>query len=115
MGVFGNALEEMNPGEAIPSLGKMKRNENWHGQSEFDAMGHEVPMFRRANAEQHMLDMGFTDSETRFSVINDMSNQIARDNTHAAMEHAFKKGVDATGVYRLLAVLLTGEPEEPTP
>lgn len=82
----------------------------WSGQTGFDAMGCDVPMFRRAAGEAALKDMGVTNAERRYSIITTMANHVARDNTHAAMESAMAAGVDATGCYRLLAVLLTAEP-----
>lgn len=111
MGKFANTAAEM--GEPVaPWVGSepMKRNEPWHGQSEFNALGHQVPAFRKSAANRHMKDMGFTDAEQRYDVIATMSQRIANDDPHMALEDALAKGVDATGCYRLLAVLLC-EPE----
>lgn len=109
MGKFANAPETgmsmAYVGDTPPPL-----REDWHGQSGFDAMGFKVPAFRKAAAEEHMKDMGFTSAEQRFDVISTMSNCIERDNSHMALEKALSMGVDATGCYRLLAVLLTAEP-----
>lgn len=105
MGKFANK----EPGQGL-RLGPTPRNEEWHGQSEFAALGHKVPLFRRSAADRHMKDMGFTDAEQRFDVISVMSDRIARDDPHDALEQALAKGVDATGCYRLLSVLLC-EPE----
>jgi hypothetical protein len=85
---------------------------SWNGESGFDAMGHTVPAFRRSEAERHMKDMGFTrpgDSELRFRIVSRMAKCIERDDSHEALEFAINNGVDATGCYRLLAVLLTAE------
>lgn len=109
MGRFANALENGPEYVGAPPT----RNAPWHGQSGFAAMGHQVPMFRRAAAQEHLKDMGFTregDAELRHDIVQRMSIQIERDNSHAAMEVAFEMGLDVTGVYRLLAVLLSAEP-----
>lgn len=84
----------------------------YNGESGFDAMGHEVPAFRKSAAELHMKDMGWNrpgDAEKRYTVVSRMSACIERDDTHEALEFALREGVDATGCYRLLAVLLTAE------
>jgi hypothetical protein len=105
MGIFANA-----PNDASSTyIGPIDRKVPWHGQSGFEAVGHEVPLFRRSEAERHLKAMGFDSAEDRFSLINGMSDAIARDNVHEAMEVAYKKNLDVTGCYRLLAVLLTAE------
>lgn len=78
----------------------------------FEAMGHRVPAFRRSAANAHMKDMGFVrsgDSELRFRVVSRMAECIERDDSHEALEFGLENGVDATGCYRLLSVLLTAE------
>jgi len=80
--------------------------QDWNGQSGFDAMGHRVPAFRRAEAERHMKAMGFTNAEQRYDVVACMSDKLERGKSHEALELALKKGVDTTGCYRLMAVLL---------
>lgn len=107
MGKFANSAEEM--GEQVSHLGNVRGGRPWNGESEFDAMGCEVPMFRRAAAEHHLKDMGFTDAEQRFDIVNAMSYQIGKDNSHAALETGLSKGLDATGCYRVLSVLLCAE------
>ena len=110
MGKFANTAFEM--GEPAIWFGQdlITKNKLWHGQSEFDALGYQVPNFRKAAADQHMKSMGFQNAEQRYDVIATMSDRIARDDPHMALEEAMKKGVDATGCYRLLSVLLC-EPE----
>jgi hypothetical protein len=84
----------------------------WKGESGFDAMGHYVPAFRRSAAERHLKDMGWDrlgDAEKRYTVVSRMCACIERDNPHEALEFAMREGVDATGCYRLLSVLLTAE------
>jgi hypothetical protein len=105
MGRFANRSEH----ETAGYLGAATIGLPWNGESGYEAMGHAVPMFRRAEGERHLKDMGFTDAERRFSIVNGMALCIERDNTHEAMEAAFEKGLDVTGVYRLLAVLLCAE------
>lgn len=101
MGVFANEPPE-GPGYVGPCL----RNQPWHGQSGFAAMGHDVPLFRRAEAERHLKSIGFADAEERFDIVNAMSDAIKRDNTHEALEVGYRKRLDVTGCYRILAVLL---------
>lgn len=111
MGKFANTAAEM--GEPVaPWMGEASptKNEPWHGQSDFAALGHIVPAFRKSQANAHMKAMGFIDPEQRFRVVMAMSERIARDDPHMALEDAMKLGVDATGCYRLLAVLLTAPP-----
>lgn len=108
MGKFANTAAEM--GKPTVSFGVIERNGDWHGESEFAALGKKVPNFRKAAADRHMKDMGFTDAEQRFDVISKMSSRVATDNPHMALEDALSAGVDATGCYRLLSVLLC-EPE----
>jgi hypothetical protein len=107
MGKFANELE----GD-FSHLGPLSTRDPWHGHNGFDAMGHIVPGFRKAAAQEHMKDMGFTrpgDAELRYGVVSKMANFIERDNSHQALECALAMGVDATGCYRLLSVLLTEE------
>lgn len=125
MGIFGNSPEEVHAasggeGPVMPlyPFGAPQRNQGWHGQSGFDAMGHQVPPFRKTEGEKHLKSMGFNkpgDAERRYDLIARMSDQIARDNSHGAMEEAYKMGLDVTGVYRLLAVLLCAEEPKPEP
>lgn len=78
------------------------------GDSGFAAFGKPVPFYRRSAADAHMKAMGVTDAEARFTCIGAMSDAIARDDPHRAMQEAHKH-LDVTGVYRLLAVLCTAE------
>ncbi len=102
MGVFANEPPAGHP----DWIGAHTRNQPWHGQSGFEAMGREVPPFRKAEAERHLKLMGFPDAEQRFEIVNAMSEAIRRDNTHEALEVGYRKKLDVTGCYRLLAVLL---------
>lgn len=90
------------------------------GTDGFEALGKPVPMYRRAAAYEHVKAMYGThplDKEKAFRCIEAMCNCIERDEPHAAMERALGPSmgghpdgiVDALGVYRLLAVLLTAE------
>lgn len=111
MGKFANEL-----GEAASNLAYIPIKQPWTGQSEFDALGHEVPNFRREAGNSHLKDMGFSSADQRFTIVQTMTDNIERDNPHMALEAALKQGLDATGCYRLLAVLLTApQPKEPRP
>ena len=111
MGKFANSAAELgDPTGTYFGNGPVKKNEPWHGHSEFEALGHHVPAFRKSAADQHMKAMGFQDADRRYSIIATMSDRIARDDPHMALEAAMTGGVDATGCYRLLSVLLC-EPE----
>ena len=105
MGKFGNEPTDGAPGY----IGPATRKASWHGQSGFEAMGHIVPAFRKSEAERHLKSMGVASAEKRFDIVAKMSGQIERDNSHAAMEEAYNLGLDATGCYRVLAVLLAHE------
>lgn len=113
MGRFANE-----PPEGASHLGPVGRKKpDEVVRSEYDALGYPVPMYRRSAAYQHAKDMGCTDREKIFRCIEAMSNCIERDDPHGAMERALGPAwgghedgiVDALGVYRLLAVLLTAE------
>lgn len=77
------------------------------GTDGFDAMGKPIPYYRQQAGYEHCKQMGL-DSERSFSVVGIMSEKLARDEPHAGMEAALKY-LDVTGVYRLMAVLLTAE------
>ena len=114
MGKFANGFDgevsHLGPVRKKPPVEKVEDG--------FEALGHPVPMFRRAAAYEHVKDMYGSrpmDKKKVFSCIQRMCNFIERDNPHEAMETALvhpgnPEGiVDAIGVYRLLAVLLTAE------
>lgn len=85
-----------------------------HGKSGFEALGLPVPFFRRSAGIHHLRDMGFTDRQQMDEIVGKMCARIERDDSHQALEVAMKLGVDTTGCYRMLAVLLTAEePGEP--
>lgn len=87
-----------------------------HGKSEWDALGLPVPFFRRSAGIRHLRQMGFTDRERMDRIVGRMCSHIERDDSHMALEDAMKLGVDATGCYRMLAVLLCDPPPaEPAP
>lgn len=99
-----------------PRPGQLNRDGMDHGKSEWEALGLPVPFFRRSAGIRHLREMGFTDREQMDRIVGKMSAQIERDDSHGALEEAMKLGVDATGCYRLLAVLLCEpRPVEPEP
>lgn len=81
-----------------------------HGKSEFEALGLPVPFFRRSAGIRHLREMGFTDREQMDRIVGRMCAHIERDDSHMALEDCMKLGVDATGCYRMLAVLLCEPP-----
>lgn len=99
MGVFGNddpgVGTRLGPGVEAP------------GMSGFAAMGKPVPMYRRQAGHDACVEMGLN-AEQAFSAVSIMSQYLERDEPWIAMEKAFKY-LDATGVYRLMAILLTAE------
>jgi hypothetical protein len=86
-----------------------------HGKSEWEALGLPVPFFRRSAGIRHLRAMGFTDRERMDAIVGKMSAHIERDDSHMALEDALKMGVDVTGCYRLLAVLLCEPRPAPEP
>jgi len=111
MGIFGDTPHEHGT-EGLTWLVRPELQSVWGGQSGFEAMGHVVPFFRRRAAYKHLRLMGFTDKEETFSLVEMMSDRIARDDTHGAMEAAYKRHLDVTGIYRIISVLLCDPPEE---
>jgi hypothetical protein len=83
-----------------------------HGKSEFAALGLPVPFFRRSAGIRHLRDMGFADRERMDEIVGKMCAYIERDDSHMALEVAMQLGLDATGCYRMLAVLLCARAPE---
>lgn len=77
----------------------------------FAAMGKPVPYYRRQAAMDHCKDMGLTDTNKAMATVDRMSEAIARDKPHEAME-AGMAYLDLMGTYRLMAVLCTAEPRK---
>lgn len=86
-----------------------------HGKSEWDALGLPVPFFRRSAGIRHLRDMGFTDRELMDRIVGRMCANIERDDSHMALEEALQMGLDVTGCYRLLSVLLCAPRPAPPP
>jgi hypothetical protein len=76
--------------------------------SEFDAFGHVVPDGRRDRAYRWLRSIG-VDRAAAFSCVEMMSQHILKDRPHEAIARA-RETVDLTGSYRLLAYLVTGDP-----
>lgn len=91
-----------------PGVGKRLAPDTYtQGDSGFAAMGKPVPFYRQQVGYEHCKAMGL-DSESAFSAVRVMSEQLQRDKPAEAMESALKY-LDVTGVYRLMAVLLAAE------
>lgn len=73
----------------------------------FAEMGKPIPMHRRQAGLQHCKSMGL-DTERSWSCVQQVSEQLARDEPYLAME-AGMRFLDLTGTYRIMAVLLTAE------
>lgn len=71
----------------------------------FDAMGHPVPESRKQAGYAWLRTM-FTQEEAT-SLVNAVANKLERDQPYEAQKEARERGLDLTGVYRLMAVLLT--------
>jgi hypothetical protein len=99
MGKFSNSADAV--GARLPGFPDPDT-----GTTGMSAFGKPVPPGRRANAYEHLKRMGVTDPDKRWSCVERMANFIERDNPHLAMEEGLNY-VDATGVYRLVAVLCT--------
>lgn len=72
------------------------------------ALGKPIPYYRKQAAYEQAKLMGVQDGKA-YPLINSVSEQLERDNPYAAMEIGMRY-LDLTGVYRLFAYLLTGEP-----
>lgn len=74
----------------------------------FAAMGKPIPEYRRSAAYEHCKQMGQA-SGTAWATVTSMIGPLERDKPYEAMA-AGMKTLDLTGTYRVMAVLLTGEP-----
>lgn len=110
MGKFANPPQD----GATRLYPDVSKGDPYNGASGFAALGSPVPFFRRSAAMQHLRSMGFTDRERMDRIVGKMSARIERDDSHMALEDGLQMGLDVTGCYRLLAVLLSAErPAEP--
>lgn len=112
MGKFANRLPDGAPQWIAAE--PMPQNEPWHGESGDAALGHQVPAFRKSAAYRHLQAMGFHDKSLALKIVGVMSERIARDDPHYALEEAHKLGLDVTGCYVIMAELLAA-PEPPPP
>lgn len=71
----------------------------------FNAMGKPISHKRRQTAYNTCREIGF-DKETAASIVNTIADSLERDEPFDAIERGLKN-VDITGVYRIIAVLLT--------
>lgn len=101
MGRFANEM---------PGQGRIGPDVYSKGDDGFAALGKPVPFYRQAAGYEHAKAMGL-ESGRAFEVVGIFADKIARDEPHAAMEAGLKY-LDATGIYRLLAVMLTAEKGE---
>lgn len=91
-----------------PGVGRRLAPDTYtQGDSGFAAMGKPVPFYRQQAGYEHCKAMGL-DSESAFSAVRVMSEQLQRDKPAEAMESGLTY-LDVTGVYRLMAVLLSAE------
>jgi len=73
----------------------------------FNAMGKPIPLARQQAGMDHCKQMGLTDRDQITSLVGGMVNLLERDRPYEAQAFGMKH-LDLTGVYRLMAVLLTG-------
>lgn len=73
-------------------------------------MGKVIPLERRKKGLEHCKEMGLNTSES-WTVVNVVAQQLERDKPYVAQQEGLEF-LNATGVYRLFAVLLTPLEEE---
>lgn len=73
--------------------------------SGFSAMGKPISEHRRQAAYDMCKEVGLN-TENRYSAVGEVANALERDKPYEAMQLGMKY-LDLTGVYRLMAVLLT--------
>ncbi len=76
------------------------------GTDGFAAMGKPIPLYRQQAAYDACLSMGMTNRDQIHTLVSSMAQALERDKPYEAMQ-AGSRGLDLTGVYRLMAVLLT--------
>lgn len=113
MGIFANGSHE--EGGEFVGMWIGPRPEKQNGLEGYEAMGQKVPFDRRQEGYKHLKDMGFTDKEQMFHMVQMLADRIERDEVHGGMEELYKRGLDVTGIYRLLAVMLHDPPQEQKP
>ena len=77
----------------------------------FEAMGKPIPDYRKDAGYQTCRKAFGMDANKSFGTVQGCADALERDEPYKAMEAAMKYGLDLTGAYRLMAVLLTAEEE----
>lgn len=81
-------------------------------QSGYDAMGKPIPSYRMSaglTALRTMCDYEIT-TDRAMAIVGAVAQRLELDEPYDAFVEAQKAGLDLTGAYRLIAVLLTAEP-----
>jgi hypothetical protein len=91
----------------MPGQGRISPDVYSKGNDGFAALGKPVPFWRQGAGYEHAKAMGL-DSGRAFEIVGIFADKIKRDEPHAALEAGLKY-LDVTGIYRLLAVMLTAE------
>jgi hypothetical protein len=78
----------------------------------FAAMGKPIPNHRRDAAYETCRKAFGMDSSKSMGTVQGMAEMLERDKPYEALGCGMKYGVDLTGSYRLMAVLLTAEKED---
>lgn len=78
----------------------------------FGNMGKPIPDFRKDEAYRTCRQEFGMDASKSMGTVQGCAQSLERDKPYEAMEAAMKYGVDLTGAYRLIAVLLVHQ-EEP--
>jgi hypothetical protein len=109
------------PRERIPARFKHQEIPSAVGMTEnpdpclsgYAALGHPIPEFRKTAALEQVRDMvpGCT-TDWAMECIGQVATKLERDEPYDAMSVGMKY-LDITGVYRLMAVLLTGPTSAP--
>lgn len=73
--------------------------------SGFAAMGKPIPFSRQQTAYDTARSCGL-DQQAAYDTVAWMAEQLRRDKPYEALHGALKYGIDLTGAYRLMAVLL---------
>lgn len=78
--------------------------------SGFDNMGKPVPDFSRQKAYDTLKAIGVQGAALRRQVVVNMADRLERDKPYECVSEGMR-AMDLTGTYRVMAVLLTAEPE----
>jgi hypothetical protein len=74
--------------------------------SPFNNMGKPIPEARKQAAYDCAKAMGIESADERMGLVGTVANYLERDQPYEAQQAALKR-LDVTGMYRLIAVLLT--------